>query len=1176
MSELNYLDIIRNRNKGIYIEERDYSVYNITRFFNRFVLVVGCSRKGPINIPILVTSPENFEEIFGKHDYSLERKGSYFHRTVKDLLTESPVICVNLRQFNALDDKYNWQTLSTSSNIINSQKRSNPISDFYNIDNGFWKRSSKELNEVSKTNTTDNNKPLSFVNQNTKPVSILIFKSTLKGFDISVEDWYGIGKHPDYLQAKDYISDYMLEVHAVEGEWNNYKELSVHPKWSKFFGKDGIKKDKVNEFYNQEGVNLLKKWHCCLIPYFTDKKGKDLHIETVINNDVNETGIMCSYDTDIIEEGNIDINGESLTNNAEIDFLSYKKYLTDFLVLSETLLDSPNNAFGYHKFNSNGRTQTNAEGYVHNVKLKPLIISSTTTVEVRPFDASNESYGIINGKKIDIDSNMGTILALHETVSIGNHVAFLVVLTENGIDFRLGKETPLDQELYLPHIDGRNEIVLGYYEIQQDLVGNYETFFNPVTLDKLGFVNPFDNGISFITTDYIWLQQIVFENINKLNPQDYKQQRIYHLWYWLSNNLNEDTSVVIDDNGLKQEIKWIEQGGTNDKWIKIAVKDSSSNISGTNGISYYMKDIEFLSKNNTFEQSKPPLFFSENSIIGYDTFIEESFIKGEINSGDPFFWSISEEFDVEFVFDTTLNQNLIVTTEVLGTYNQKKVVVEGTKYNNGIWNFLNVINYNDKYAIVVQENVINEKSEQIRIFDADNPLIINLYTKNKETYGLVELWDGKPEELYKRLKEKDSASQWLKTLEIERFIESNKVVVDWKRYSEHLELNYFLLGENRKWTRIVDLQRLSETELLVETDGIINYKTFNGKAQTNIIRPIHNWIDTLDFKTLKPFIPRNEVFPDGTKEKQREILDLIAKGTKLHSALVHDKIEWRYLVDSFGGGLYENSKYQLAQLAESKKFALSFINVPSIKEFRQDATKYTTNGSFDTKKLIYGGDRKNNTGASYSLSNSSYAVYLTPYVTISEHGRMYKVPPASHVARLYMSKFNDKNMKIWDAMAGVLKSKITTITGIEEKFSNEELVDLDDFGITTITNYLNITFYLHNQRIAVNENSLLKSIHNREALIELEMSMYSELEKYQWESFGHDLKVNIEDTANSVCETYRKQNAISVYSNEFISTDEMIDAQIGLLNTYVELNGVMGTIILSVSILKNGGITKIF
>ncbi len=370
-----YLETLLRNNPGVYISEKDYSLYNITQFYNRLTMVIGSSRVGPANLPVLCISPENFEDIYGKTDYHLERRNSFFHRTVKDMITESPVICLNLRPWDNDLDKYNWLNLSTSSDKWNSKSRSNSIQDFYNTSDGFWKRSPDDFLDVVQENVPAwQTNPLNFVNQKDKPVSILIFKSEIGGFDIPVEDWYN-GKYPDYLHPKDYISDYMVQVIIVEGRWNNYSELANSTIWNKYFDITGIKKDKVNEFLNNPTVNLLHRWNCSLIPYFRDKQGNDMWIESLINNEVNETGILCAYNNDILEteyrNGLFDLLGDNLTKNKhpEIDFLSYKRYMTDFYILEETLLDSPNNSFGNSDFNNNGRTQIYAEGYVYNTNL---------------------------------------------------------------------------------------------------------------------------------------------------------------------------------------------------------------------------------------------------------------------------------------------------------------------------------------------------------------------------------------------------------------------------------------------------------------------------------------------------------------------------------------------------------------------------------------------------------------------------------------------------------------------------------------------------------------------------------------------------------------------------------------------------------------------------------------
>lgn len=1175
MSQPNYLEILKRLNPSVYIQETNNSTYNITPYFNRINLVVGVSREGMINMPVLCVSPENFEDIFGKQDYSLERKKSYFHRTVKNMLEDSPVICLNLRLHNDTD-KYNWINISTTSNFNNGKTRSNNIIDFYNTASGFWKRDKEQLQLLTNTQSTKDYNPLSFVNMKTKKVSLLMFKTNKGNFDYPIEDWYK-GNYPDYLHPKSYVSDYMIEVIAIQGDWHNYKQLMIDPIYSNYFSKDGIKKDKVDEFLNLPNITLLKRWVCSLIPYFKDKNGNDLYIESVINDDVNETGILCSYNLDIIETDSYnylnDIIGKNLIKDRKpsIDFLSYKRYLSSFLVVNETALDVENNAFGNPFFNASGRTQTHSEGYVHNVAMKPIIISTTSSIEVKPFVIGTDSYGIINGKKIIFDDSVNSdIIALHEVLERNYHIPYVVVLTENGVSFRFGTKTLIEHNLYFPSIDYRNEIVLAYYEISQNSYDNYSTILNPVCLDTNGYVNLFNNNI-IIENDYLYSQTLLFKNANKYNNQDYIMLRTLHMWYYLSNNLIENVSIVIDNNYNKQTIKYIETGQINDdKYIKI-MTDFDVNISSTSGnISYYIKDNEFLSKNDTnyYKYDKPPLSYGTTGLIGEDSFLNESYMKGDINSGDPFFWGLNDEYDVYFKYDNNINQNVIIVnyTTQIELYNVEKIIIEGTEKNNGLFHILNIINYEDKYAIIVKEDVNEEFVKYIQVFDGDNPLVINLYYIDKLPRAIVEKWTGDPEELYLRLQEKNQDAFWAKTLEIEKIYNTNKIGVDWSRYVNKLEKGYFLLSDNEtNLCRIIDLYRVSETELIVETDMPIKIRYYENDPQTDIYKPIHDWVTTLDFKVLDGHKLRNEVFPDGTDEKMNEILNLIAPNTKMANALCTDKINWRYLIDSFGGGLIENSKYQLASLAENKKFALSFINVPSIKDFRKDGFKYLTNKSFDTSKLLSGGDRKNNYGSSYSIYNTSRAVYLTPYVSIFENNRFYNIPPASFVAQKYMQKHNNNKLKIWDVVAGLKYGELLNINGIEEKFDSESLKDLSRFGITAITNLNNYRFYINNENTSYLENSLLKYVHVTEILIELEMSMYKMLKTKQWKEI---IKENIDDIINScniICDYYKNNNAISNYYNIFVENIEYTDNQIGYIQTTIEINSVMMTILLDVN-----------
>jgi len=1208
-------DIYSKLNPGIYISERDLSVFNVTQFYNQITLVLGCSKEGPFNVPIINISPDNFEKKFGMQDYALERKGSYFHRTVKALLQEGPVLTVNLRTTDRELDKYNWINLSTSSDNYNSNTRTNPIEDFYNIADGFWRKNVDQLIGLADDNIPDSNKnPFNIVNQSAKPVSILAFKSKIKGFDITVEDWYNSKTIPQYLHPKDLISDYLIDVYAIQGRWNNYEKLALDIKWSKYFNKNGFKRETLDAFIGEAEVVLVNKWTGSVLPYFKDKAGRDMYIQSIINNDVDETGIWTAYNSDIIEtdyrNGLVDILGDNLSANKKpkIDFLSYKKNLTDLYLVEEKLLDQPGNSFGNPEFVLGGREQYNSEGYVYGCKLKNIIVNTTNTLKVKPLDCFyDDAYGIINGKKIELNNDINYDLVLQEILTPGNKIIFAVILTENGISFKIGNMIPNSYTSILPLVDYHTEIVLGYYIISQDLLGyeteNYNVQLFGNVIDAVGFVNPFtknlNSKITLRNTNYIWQQELVFYNINNYSSQDYQQLRIYHLWYWLSKNLKEKESLYIDIDGKKQLVEFVEQyNESNNKVIKISIQNKDSNIRDTDGtagtsglLSIYMEDLEFLSqKEIEWIEKIEPFVDGSNGIIGDDSFIYDSFVKGEINSGDPFFKSIGEEDNVVFYTDY-INNYIMLKDGPNANYVGSKVIVYGSTKNDGIFTILNSTYIGGEFVLYVKEDITPETVDKLRIYDAENPKIVNLYFIGGKMKAKVEDYNGDSEELYRRVFGKIDRSQWKKTLEIEQVIDSNRILVSAQTYGKLLNYNYYLLANNksltddtnevkRNWTRIVDLVRWADDEslMLVETDAPIAMKTFDGDLQTEYLIPIDEWVDTLDFKVLEPFIVREESLPNGTEERQNQILNLISKDTKMAKSLCVDRMEWRYLVDSFGLGLTSNSKYQLAELCSNKQLAMGFLNMPSIKQFRMsEKTLFTKDGSFDTKLLLTGGDRRNSAGVRYSLTEvgKSYVMYITPYVVVSERGRKFEVPPSPSIAQLYMKKHNNtKVFQPWTIMAGV-PNRITQIAGLEELFSPEQLSDLHRLRVTPITNFQNIIFYPFAENTSEIINSSLGYAHNREALIELEIVLKQELNNFQWDFYTKENAKRIVDIANSICGNFKIVNAIAEYRNYFDFDPELIDAQIAVLNTYIEPVAGMGSIVIRINILKTKGLEGI-
>src|SRR5690606_24089929 len=111
-------------------------------------------------------------------------------------------------------------------------------------------------------------------------------------YDVTLENWYnGQTNVPAYLNPKDLVSDYLVSMVVVAGDWSDYNALSVDSKWTKYFNKNGLRKEQILNFINDRTVNVLKTYtDLSLIPYFKDLNGRDLFIETIVNRDTDTNG----------------------------------------------------------------------------------------------------------------------------------------------------------------------------------------------------------------------------------------------------------------------------------------------------------------------------------------------------------------------------------------------------------------------------------------------------------------------------------------------------------------------------------------------------------------------------------------------------------------------------------------------------------------------------------------------------------------------------------------------------------------------------------------------------------------------------------------------------------------------------------------------------------------------
>lgn len=345
------IQIGKYKRPGIFIEEIDKSIFSAAAAAESITnLVIGVSKKGPVNTPIRLTTVTDLETVFGQLDRNLERKGSFFHRTISKMLETTPVFAMNLLVTDDTLDKIEYKSLSSSAVYKNDIKREGPYRRFFDT-TGFWSRDTESFINLTKADQGYTERALGLTNLSDRHISVFVVKTSVTGFDRTLLEWYGsVEKMPSYVSQLDYASDYMVDVIVVGGDWSNYRELAVDSRWAQYFNANGLIKGQLRNFANDRNITLLAYYEgLSLIPYFRDLNGRNIFIETTINRDTDKTGLFCEFNADLVEKdfytGLVDLLGNTLadTNATSIDFLSYKETIAESVEITQVPLDLPGN-----------------------------------------------------------------------------------------------------------------------------------------------------------------------------------------------------------------------------------------------------------------------------------------------------------------------------------------------------------------------------------------------------------------------------------------------------------------------------------------------------------------------------------------------------------------------------------------------------------------------------------------------------------------------------------------------------------------------------------------------------------------------------------------------------------------------------------------------------------------
>lgn len=303
------LDLSQFKAAGVYTVEVDQSE-RITVTTQSLRLVVGFSKIGPFNAPTFIRSTRDRARFFGDIDKKLEKKGSFFQRSIDTCLLQAPVFALNLLNVdNSSTNFAEFVSLSLDASASNPGVFSDAFINFYNRER-FWNPDPDYLlgvagNKEGVPGSAESTSLLQVANVGTKRVSVIVRKAVgLQGYDVTAKDWYGSDSNIPYewIRPYDQMKNYFIQVIAIEGDWTNYTGLSVDPFFSAYFNANGVIPSKFNEFINLPQVSLIGSWIGTFIPDFRDQTGANQNIEDIVNASVSLTGILINVNQDALDQ----------------------------------------------------------------------------------------------------------------------------------------------------------------------------------------------------------------------------------------------------------------------------------------------------------------------------------------------------------------------------------------------------------------------------------------------------------------------------------------------------------------------------------------------------------------------------------------------------------------------------------------------------------------------------------------------------------------------------------------------------------------------------------------------------------------------------------------------------------------------------------------------------------
>jgi len=1158
------LDLNKFKAAGIYTVEFDASE-SITITTQTTRLVVGFSRKGPFNAPVFLRDVKSARKIFGEIDPILEKKGSFFHRSIETCLQTGPVFALNLLSLNNTPDgdKVDFKSYSLSIAEDNSETQKDLLSSFYNKER-FWFADSDYFQAIVNNNPLTANKLMSFTNLGQRPISVITRKArNISGFEITARDFYGSGNVPDYIREFDFISDYFIDVIIMEGDWTNYDTLSADPDYSKFFDKNGIKTEMIENFIADENTTLIANMTGCIIPEFTDKTGTNQYIETIVNNSLATTGVFMTinkeaFDDYDISEHKLDLVGHSLVKSKKdtMNFLSYVSPLSDELFFgSYPNFENEIEIKEYHVNDFNG--------YPFYIKSLPFIDDSSpfmnTLVIPKPKPTfPNQHFSLNDYNELMMNLTENSLVKSYGDESKKNDFVKVNSVNNTGTSLEIVLSNPdknttsagvYNNATVTNAIQGDNEITIEFTEVSPNIEPNDLIYIKG--LNKY-YVVETTEALSTPSNSY---KIKLYEKLEDISGYE------SYLFYdkWLDENMQIDENEIIN------------------KSVAVCVISQHSD---------YIANI----------------LDTENAEIKKFQYIEKSSVIFD-----------EEEEDINYIDVYPGNK--------LFEHIQNKLIINGDYIStNENFSILNYLSFNKKvgyYGLSAKRitqwadmNLSTPPSNYVTI-GSDAPS----YTKS----GFETTWSSDDTEWMEIVKEQDlpdyAGSGYIAINSSVEKIEQNIPFINNTMNATHtsfrvgadyghlIDVGHFLVVEDTEdpgLTKVTQKLRKTNTETgYVEYEIVVNEpvrtleKIVNGEKVKYVTRfyPIPKIAKHLQFASLGGFKLTSYHMP-GTPEQLWKILNVI-ETTNLGDTLVDKEIiHFRYLIDTFSGGLEPmcGPKVILSRLAKKRYTCMAIINAPSIAQFIQSTDpRFTDEPRPDlgepkpvlrTEYIASGGNLS--LGPSYRFSlpddenGARFSGIFSPFLKIRENNKNKHIPPAADVSNNFIRKFTSGQP--YTIVAGPRRGVLSNprLVGLEYEYLLADREYLEPFGINPIITTRRTGPMIYGNQSAYQKTlTAFNNLHVRDLLITVTEAIEDVLSNYVFEY--NDARTRLE--IRTIVEGYLQgvHNAGGIFDflvimDDSNNTPEIIDQNIGIIDIGIEPARGMQKVINRITVLKTGAI----